>query len=314
MKSLPATRLVMAVLCGGLIASVAVPARAALFDDTEARQRIELTNQRIDQLRRLLEDRIAAVESQVKNQGLVDIFNQIEQLKREMAQLRGQLEVVTYELGEAQKRQRDLYVDLDSRMRRLESAGISTGNTQPRAAPAPAPQPSSSDAAVDAVNAGNASGSSVGAGSATGPASSFSPAPAMAGGPGPRLSSEAANEQRAYDSALDLFKAGNYGAAVQSFAAFVRSYPRSVLAPSAQYWIGNAQFAQRDFRGAIASQRQLISTYPDSQKVPDAVLNIATSQFELGDTVASRRTLEELVARYPQSEASAKARQRLTPR
>ncbi|MEP7207288.1 MAG: tol-pal system protein YbgF [Casimicrobiaceae bacterium] len=314
MKSSPATRFVMAVLCGGLVASAAVPAGAALFDDTEARQRIELTNQRIDQLRRLLEDRIAAVETQVKNQGLVDIFNQIEQLKREMAQLRGQLEVIAYELGEAQKRQRDLYVDLDSRMRRLESAGSATGSTQPRTAPAPAPQPTSSDAAVDAVNAGNASGYSAGAASATGPAPSFGPPPANAGGLGARPGPDSAGEQRAYDSALDLFKAGNYGAAVQSFAAFVRNFPRSALAPSAQYWIGNAQYAQRDFRGAIGSQRQLISTYPDSQKVPDAVLNIATSQFELGDTVASRRTLEELVARYPQSDAAAKARQRLTGR
>ena len=44
----------------------------------------------------------------------------------------------------------------------------------------------------------------------------------------------------------------------------MKTYPRSALAPSAQYWIGNAQFAQRDFRGAIATQRQLIAAYPDS--------------------------------------------------
>ena len=118
-------------------------------------------------------------------------------------------------------------------------------------------------------------------------------------------------EQRAYDAALDLFKAGNYGAAAQSFGGFVRTYPRSPLAASAQYWMGNAQYAQRDFRGAISSQRQLISNYPDSQKVPDAMLNIATSQIELGDTVAARRTLQDIVSKYPQSDAATKARQRL---
>ena len=95
------------------------------------------------------------------------------------------------------------------------------------------------------------------------------------------------------------------------FAGFVRNYPRSPLAPSAQYWIGNAQFAQRDFRAAIAAQRQLIAAYPESQKVPDALLNIATSQIEMGDTVPARRTLEELIAKYPQSESAGKARQRL---
>ena len=77
------------------------------------------------------------------------------------------------------------------------------------------------------------------------------------------------------------------------------------------YWQGNAQFAQRDYRGAMATQRQLLSTYPDSQKVPDALLNIASCQVELGDNASSRRTLQDIVARFPTSEAAGKARQRL---
>src|SRR5207237_2415479 len=86
---------------------------------------------------------------------------------------------------------------------------------------------------------------------------------------------DVATEQRAYDAALDLFKSGNYGGAIAGFAAFVKTYPRSPLAPSAQYWLGNAQFAQKDFRGAIASQRQLLAAYPDRPKVPDALPNVA---------------------------------------
>jgi len=101
---------------------------------------------------------------------------------------------------------------------------------------------------------------------------------------------------------------------VASFQAFARTYPRSPLAPSAVYWTGNAQYAQKDFRAAIATQRQLLAAYPDSQKVPDAMLNIASCQVELGDAAAARRTLEELVAKYPTSEAAGKARQRLTGR
>src|SRR5436190_22660842 len=97
------------------------PARAALFDDEEARRRIESTNQRLAQMQRQLDERIDALESQLKAQGLVDLFNQIELLKADAARLRGQMEVLTYELTEAQKRQRDLYVDLDSRMRRIET-------------------------------------------------------------------------------------------------------------------------------------------------------------------------------------------------
>jgi tol-pal system protein YbgF len=94
----------------------------------------------------------------------------------------------------------------------------------------------------------------------------------------------------------------------------VKTYPKSPLAPSAQNWLGNAQFAQKDYRGAINSQRNLVATFPDSAKVPDALLTIASSQFELGDSAASRRTLEDLIKKYPQSEAAARARQRLAIR
>ena len=54
------------------------------------------------------------------------------------------------------------------------------------------------------------------------------------------------------------------------------------------YWVGNAQYAQREFRASIATQRQLIATYPDSQKLPDALLNIASGQVELGDAAGSQ--------------------------
>jgi tol-pal system protein YbgF len=290
-------------VAGALLAATlaALPARAALFDDEEARKRIEATNQRLTQVQRQLEDRVAALESQLKSQGLVDLFNQIEQIKADIARLRGQIEVLTHEQGEAQKRQRDLYVDLDSRLRKLEGPPGSAAVPAPPAAtgagagaPAgPAPQPAPAPAAASAAPA---------------------PAAAAPAAKGSSVAADVANEQRAYDAALDQFKGGNYGAAVQGFTAFVRAHPRSPLAPSAQYWIGNAQFAQRDFRAAIASQRQLLAAYPDSPKAPDAMLNIASSQVELGDAAGSRRTLEELVARHPQSEAAAKARQRLGQR
>jgi tol-pal system protein YbgF len=118
-------------------------------------------------------------------------------------------------------------------------------------------------------------------------------------------------EQRAYDAALDAFKRGDYPAAISGFSAFVKAYPRSPLAPSAQYWVGNAQYARKDYRASIASQRQLIQSYPDSPKVPDALLNIASAQADMGDAAAARKSLEELITKYPQSEAASKAKQRM---
>ncbi|HTP48878.1 MAG TPA: tol-pal system protein YbgF [Casimicrobiaceae bacterium] len=296
------SRRVPRVLFALTLALAATSARAALFPDEEARKSVDALTQRINQL----EGRVNGLESTVKSQGLVDLLKDIEQIKSDIAALRGQQEVLTYELEQAQKRQRDLYIDLDGRLRKLETA------TSAPAGPAPAP-----DAGATPPAAANAS--LPGTAARGSPPASNSPSlpPAPTWQPGTRVPPSAvdlATEQRAYDTALDQFKNGSYPAAITGLQSFVRTYPRSPLAPSAVYWTGNAQYAQRDFRAAIATQRSLISTYPDSQKVPDALLNIASSQSELGDSAGARRTLEDLVSRYPTSEAAGKARQRLSAR
>ena len=111
-----ASLVLLAVLLG------AGAARAALFDDEEARRRIEATNQRIVQMQRQLEDRLALLEQQAKSGGLADLGTQLQLLQGDLAKLRGQIEVITYELEQSQKRQRDLYVDLDSRLRKIEAS------------------------------------------------------------------------------------------------------------------------------------------------------------------------------------------------
>jgi tol-pal system protein YbgF len=269
----PLQRLVLSAL---VLFAYAQVAHAGLFDDEEARKRIDATAQKVDKLQRDLEARVAALEQQFKSQGS-DLANELEGIKGDVARIRGQIEVLTYELTEAQKRQKDLYVDLDTRMRKLEG-GPGTG------ADAAAPV-----ATLDTAAPG-------GAPAAT-PASPSLPA--------------SAGEQKAYDAALDQFKRGDYAGAITGFQSFVKTYPRSPLAASAQYWVGNAQFARKDYRAAIASQRQLRELWPDSAKVPDALLNIASAQAEMGDSAASRRTLEELIAKYPQSDSAVKAKQRL---
>jgi tol-pal system protein YbgF len=257
------------------------PAHAGVFDDDEARKRIAATNERIDRLQKDLDERVATLERQLKSGALVDLANSVEGLKSDVARIRGQIEVLTYELDQSQKRQRDLYVDLDARLRKLEGA----------------PGPGTPDAA--AAGAAPASDATA-AGSAANPA-------------GGSAASTAA-EQKSYDTALDQFKRGDYPGAIAGFAAFVKAYPKSALAPSAQYWIGNAHFARKDYKAAIAAQRQLLQAWPDSAKIPDALLNIATAQSELGDNAAARRTLEELIGKFPKSDAAAKAKQRLGQR
>lgn len=215
-------------------------AQAGLFDDEEARKAI-------------LELR-GKLEEKANKSSILELSRQNEQLREEVAKLRGQVEVLTNELSNAQQRQKDFYVDLDNRLRKLEPQRVS----------------------VD----------------------------------GKEVSIEQ-SEQKTFDSATALYKAGNYKNAGAAFADFLRRYPQSGYAPQAQYLLGNTYYAQRDCRNAIAAQQAVVKNYPENPKAPDALLNIATCQIELKEKAAAKKSLEALIAQYPEAPAAQTAKERL---
>jgi len=119
------------------------------------------------------------------------------------------------------------------------------------------------------------------------------------------------NESREFEAALAIFRRGEFPTAQTAFAEFVRKYPQSGFRPTALFWLGNAQYANRDYRGAITNFRGLLAAAPDHPRAPEAVLSIANCQLELKDTAAARRTRDELVKAYPHSEAAVAAKERL---
>jgi tol-pal system protein YbgF len=262
-----------------------------------------------------LEGRLGKLEEAAKSStGTLELLAQIEALTQEVRQLRGRIEEQGHSIEAQAKRQKDFYVDLDSRLRRLEQAAAAAppaATVPPAARTPPSPSTAPPAAAPPPASSGPDSGSDA------------APAPAPRATAEPRLPptpqwagtvpapDQPGAEARSYEAAYELFKAGNYQGAIGSFGHFLKTYPRSPLASSAQYWIGNSYYAARDYRNAISSQQRLLAAYPDSPKVPDAWLNIASSQLELGETVAAKKTLEELVAKYPVSEAADKAKRRL---
>lgn len=119
-------------------------------------------------------------------------------------------------------------------------------------------------------------------------------------------------EKADFDAALGIFRAGQFAQAQTAFAEFVKRYPQSGYNASALFWLGNAQYATRNYNEAIANFRSMLSLAPDHAKAPEAVLSIANCQIELKDTRAARRTLEDLTKAYPQSEAAQAGRERLS--
>ena len=265
------------VAAGALLALAAVlPARAGLFDDDEARRRIEMLRKELAQQGNDNEARIAKLEELIRNIGVVELVRQLEQTNTEIARLRGQIEVLANENQQLQKRQRDFYLDLDSRMKRLEGA------------PAAATPASGADAVPPAAQA-------------QAPAQ-----PARA-----PTKDEQAREVKAYDAASNLFRRNDFRSAIEAFRAFVKDYPESPLAVNANYWIGISYANLRDYRNALTTQQEILARHPQSAKAPDAMLAIAAIQIEQGDAGSARNTLEDIIARYPGSEAAGKARTRL---
>lgn len=120
------------------------------------------------------------------------------------------------------------------------------------------------------------------------------------------------DEKRDFEAALAVFRAGKFADAKTAFAGFVRQYPRSGYVPSARFWLGNAQYAAREYKEAIGNFKMLLSEAPGHARAPEAALSIANCQIELKETRTARKTLEDLLRDYPQSEAAVAAKERLS--
>ena len=118
-------------------------------------------------------------------------------------------------------------------------------------------------------------------------------------------------EKRDFEAALALFRKAEFAGAKTAFFDFLSRYSRSGYAPSALFWLGTAQYASRDYAGAMVNFRALIASAADHQRTPEAVLSVANCQVELKDIRGARKTLQDLVSAYPKSEAAVAARERL---
>lgn len=233
------------------------PAEDALTQATELRRNLIVQD-----------ERIARLEAQLQNQGLLNLHNQVELLKAEVSRLRGSQEEQGHKADTADKRVRDLFADLDGRIRELAKD----------LANRPLPPP------PDAVRLQVAQ-------SLVTPV--VPPAP---------VDSEA--EARAYEAAQSLVKAGKYREAITAFQAFLKQYPGASLAANALYWTGFSYVGISDFRGASANYQRLLKDFAASPKVPDALLSLARAQVQLNETDNARATLDQLIAKHPQTKAA----------
>jgi len=222
-----------------------------------------------------LADRVAALEQRAaNNQGNVDLLNQVNALKSEVAQLRAQIEELQQQHTQAQSTSRAQYLDLDGRLNRLEGGAP--------AAPA--------------------SGGEATTGATVPPA----PAPPAAGAVAP-----AADERASYEAAFDTLKSGQYDASARAFSQFLQRYPNGAYAPNARYWLGESYYVTQNFELALQQFQALYRQYPNHDKASGALLKIGLSQYGLKRMGDARTTLDEVARKYPGSDAARTAEDRL---
>jgi tol-pal system protein YbgF len=147
------------------------------------------------------------------------------------------------------------------------------------------------------------------------------PAPAIAAVPAPARAGAPAEES--YQAAYLDFSKGLYPLAVSGFRDFLRRFPDSPLADSAQYWIGEAYFsmaratasqpdkARENMEQAVQEFRKVVVAYPRGSKVPTALYKEALALVELKQTALAQSRLQYLVDHFPQSEEAPLAKERL---
>jgi tol-pal system protein YbgF len=234
----------------------ALTAHAGLLEDDEARRAILELRQKSDFSAQRLSDEVkkSADDNTALRRSLLDLSNQIEMLRTELAKQRGQDEQLARTVSELQRQQKDMALGVEERMKKFEPSKVLVDGQEFIAAPA---------------------------------------------------------EVRDFDAALASLRQGEFAAAQTAFMAFDKRYPNSGYNPSMLFWLGNAQYALRNYKDAIVNFKALLTAAPVHLRAPEAALSIANCQIELKDGKSARKTLEDILKVYPQSEAAGVAKTRL---
>jgi tol-pal system protein YbgF len=204
----------------------------------------------------LLEQKVFALETKLRGLGNADVLGQLEGIETRERDVRGQLEKVGYELENAQRRQRQLYRDLDERLQSLES-----GASKPA---------SSSSSANDADSYQSAFGQ-LKNGDIDGAISSFQGF--LADNPGSELAGNAH-----YWLGEAHYVQREYGKAGSEFATVVNQHASSTTVKDALLKLGYVKYEQKEFKSARETLTKVMDDFPGT-----TVASLAEQRVRLMD-------------------------------
>ncbi|HEX7643995.1 MAG TPA: tol-pal system protein YbgF [Burkholderiaceae bacterium] len=224
-----------------------LPAHAGIFDDDEARKAIMDLRTKVGDLQQEIDSKMA---DKADKSGMLDLLNQNEQLRQEVARLRGQIEVLTNDLAETQKRQKDFYTDLDARLRKVEPVAVDVNGQEKQV-----------DASEQRAYE-NAQGLFKG-GDYKGAATALQDFQR-------RYPGSAYGADAQYMLGNSLYLQNDYKGALAAQQVVVRTYPDSDKAPEALLSIATCYVELKDKAGAKRALNMLVDKYGSSPQAATA--------------------------------------------
>lgn len=223
-------------------------------------------------------ERVERLEKRFSGPVMVELANQNEQMRGEVQSLRGEIEELNHKLETLGKQQREMYLDLEKRIKPAQAGA-------PESSPVGA---ESAEAADDTEGADEAPDA-----------------------PQPAAKANAEEVRAAYQKAFDTLKEGRYKESIVLFKQFLAAYPGREYADNAQYWLGEAYHVTKDFPAAREAFRKLIDAYPQSPKLPDAWLKLGLIDYDMQQWASARKVFDEVKTRFPNTKAAGVAESRL---
>ncbi len=218
--------------------------------------------------------RLERLERRVSH--ITELTLEMEGLKRENRHLQGRVEELQHLIDNLRRKQRELYLDVDERLTRLQSGAPVSAQTPTIPVTDVRPGPTAP------------------------PVSTVAPG-------------DPAREEAAYAAAYDLLRPeqSRYKEAIQAFELFIRQYPNGKLTDNARYWLGEANYVTQNNKAALAAFQKVLQYHPQSPKAPGALLKIGYIHDAMGDEAAARANLQRVIDDYPTSSAVGMAKKRL---
>ena len=219
----------------------------ALFNDDEARKAILDLRQKVDvqQQRNIEELKKANDDNAQLRRSVLELSNQLEVLRAEIARMRGQDEQLARDVADVQRKQKDITQGVDERLRKFEPSRVTADGKEFAASPAEIRE---FDAALAVLRNGQ-----------------FALAQTAF------LEFVNRYPQSGYRPSA-LFWLGNaqyalkaYREAIINFKAVVASDPDHIRSPEAALSIANSQVELKDAKAARKTLEDLIKVYPQSE-------------------------------------------------